>query len=390
MNTHPQRRGNRQSATVSYDLVDFVCDSRRSQRLFKRCNSPALPLREPLYSKAKRLEYDGDIAGALDMFYKAMVNGERTDSCLKDIAGLLNQLGRTAEAVEFLRSHSGKVQNHVGFRNLLSRLEIELNKEASSDLPRSITISVVDEALGPVTLALCDRLFPNPAKIRRIIHNDARGFLGTVHFATHSSARKALQVRKLCETQVICCWSSLYADARLQLIERMEKQGGDCVSSNREEMLPHLKTFGWLTSIPIYREDDCRLPNLQPEDYERVDKLIASRESYASSTKEEPNPTITFNGTEASGETIDTPTSIEESMISSAPRQHTSNDGCLFNPFFSDITLPSGQRTKALIVPLSEYPTSQTTPSNKEYRTPVKPRDCLRTPSPVVEHYLFT
>jgi hypothetical protein len=255
------------------NVVDDVCTRRRSQRLFKRCENPTLPSRHPIYSQAKRLEFDGDVAGALEFLYRAMLHGERVDSCLKDIAGLLNMIGRTREAVEFLRAHSDKVVNRTGYVNLLAKLQIELDKESSSDIARAVSVTVLDRSLGPVTLALCDRLFPNPAKIRRILYIDEEGFSGIVHFATHSSAQKALQIHKLCDNQVACSWSDSYFEVRLRSLEMNERSCLGTGIQEKEILPPHLAAFGGIDSILIYRESDPSLPPLCHDDLKKIEFL---------------------------------------------------------------------------------------------------------------------
>ena len=237
--------------------VHTQCAVRRSQRLFKRCENPSLPHENTLYATAKRLEYDGDISGALEMLYAAMQSGERVDSCMKDIAGLLNMMGRVNEAIEFLKAHESKVTNKVGYINLLTRLESDANRE-SSMLPRGVRICVFDKTLGTVTLQLCDRLFPNPAKIRRILYSDELGYIATVHFASHSSARKALQIQKICPDKLICEWADEATEIRLREYESLEET--QQISARREWVPSNFRSSG-STTIPIYRESQTDLPS---------------------------------------------------------------------------------------------------------------------------------
>ena len=287
----------RQKSAVKPYSSDSADGSRRSLRLFKRCDNPTLPARVSLYSTAKRLEYDGDIAGALDLLYRAMQSGERVDSCMKDIAGLLNMMGRTREAVEFLKSHRTKVTNEVGYSNLLSKLEGELDRDSSSDLPRGVTVSVLDKSLGPVTLALCDRLFPNPAKIRRIMYTDEDGFVGAVHFASHSGARKALQVHKT-SALIECNWSSLFVDARLRLLEKLEEENPTFADGFETDPIPaHLVVLNSVRSIPIYRETDNSLPQLPRDELERVYFLTKLRQEESSELSVVAHPTLSSHST---------------------------------------------------------------------------------------------
>lgn len=353
-----------------------------------------MPFREPLYSQAKRLEYDGDIAGALSMFYRALASGERVDSCLKDIAGLLNMMGRTAEAVEFLESHLNQVTNKTGYDNLVARLKSELAKETSADLQRGITVTIVDVSLGPVSVSLCDRLFPNPSKIRRILHTDKNGYVGVVHFATHSSARKALQVHKLCESQVMLGWSTLYTEARLQMIEEMESCPTPINHVILEELPAHLRTFGGGFVVPIYREDDPSIPQLSSDQLEVINEKARSRAETANirksmcspdHTRQTRSPVRTEDGTPLAF----SPQNIRESIAC--------DEGTYDSPFLTEVVHPNGRKGMALVVPLNDDPYSDENVVQcglSSFQTPIKPRPSMgcpiKTPSPIIDRSLFT
>jgi hypothetical protein len=397
------------SGSRQYNLVEYVCNRRRSERLFKRCENPALPSKEPLYSQAKRLEYDGDISGALGMFYRALARGERVDSCLKDIAGLLNMLGRTAEAVEFLESHRCRVVNGTGYENLLARLKTELQKESSGDLPRGITITVLDDSLGPVSMTLCDRLFPNPSKIKRILFTDRRGLVGAVHFATHSSARKALQVHKVCENKVAVAWSSLYVDARLRMLEQIEATRLKLQVVSHESIPSHLRTLGGPKLIPTYREDDEAIPPLPAAELERINlmaKAKAESTGVKMAARELPTETRVISPVSSGAYSLYTRsplsslTSISPTSLGAvSPAKYSER----FAPFVTQVVHPNGFVGAALVVPFAEHQDSgefselidgdQST-GDDTYRTPMKPRQnggCqFLTPSPIIERSLFT
>ena len=232
--------------------LDSICESRRNQRLFQRSVNPQLPSnKQSLYGGAKRLEYDGDIKGALNMYHQAMVAGDRADSAMKDIAGLLNMLGRTREAIHFLKSNSAYVENKTGFHNLLERLELEQERESGFDIPRAVLVVVQDAQLGPVSLSLCDRLFPNPAKIRRILLLDAEGSVAAVHFATHSAARKAIQVKKV-GLSASADWASGFDERRLRVLEAREKEGCFGGVAHVERLPEHLSAFADSSELPVY------------------------------------------------------------------------------------------------------------------------------------------
>jgi len=241
---------------VTPGRLDSICESRRNQRLFQRASNPQLPAnRQSLYGGAKRLEYDGDLKGALTMYQQAMMSGDRADSAMKDIAGLLNMLGRPREAIDFLKDNSRYVENEAGYMNLIERLELELERESAGDMPRSVLVTLTDASLGPVSLNLCDRLFPNPAKIRRILYLDDEGCVAVVHFATHSAARKAIQVRKVvmsAKTE----WASSFEESRLRAIEAKEKSCTPTECSTVESLPDHLSAFADKATLPLYASSD--------------------------------------------------------------------------------------------------------------------------------------
>ena len=218
------------------------------RRLYPKNEAPALPGRNSLYGAAKRLEFEGDLRGAFSLYHQAIYYGDRTDSALKDISNIYVMFGRVKEAIEFLKANECYVTNRKGYENLITRLSMELKHQEEDDyvMPRVLLVEVVDfERLGSLTLDLCDRLFPNPAKIRRMLYIDSEGLTGLLHFSTYSSARKALQVRKECDASVRVCWASA-ADQALMLDLESKEMAEEpvCMHSRRLQRLPeHLAAF---------------------------------------------------------------------------------------------------------------------------------------------------
>ncbi|KAF4652060.1 hypothetical protein FOL47_011271 [Perkinsus chesapeaki] len=200
-------------------------------RLFARCPTPAMPSYDSWYGQAKRLEFDGDLKGAFSAFMEAIARGDRVDSSLKDVAGLLNMVGHVHAAVRFLEDHRGLASNVIGYENLLQRLKMEADRadvlaeaakvaSSSTSMPDTIipttlrvtsttttpppetvkSWSIVGAAITPYT---CERLFPNPHKIRAIIYLNTSRTDCLVDFGTNSAARKALNVPKLVDDYVI-------------------------------------------------------------------------------------------------------------------------------------------------------------------------------------------
>lgn len=218
------------------------------RRLYPKNETPALPGRNSLYGAAKRLEFEGDLRGAFSLYHQAIYYGDRTDSALKDISNIYVMFGRVKEAIEFLQANECYVTNRKGYENLITRLSMELKHQEEDDyvMPRVLLVEVVDSTrLGTLTLDLCDRLFPNPAKIRRMLYIDAEGLKGLLHFSTYSSARKALQVRKECDASVRVTWAAAADQALMLDLESKELQEDAlCLKSRRLQRLPeHLAAF---------------------------------------------------------------------------------------------------------------------------------------------------
>ena len=151
-----------------------------------------------IYLKAKLAEYAGDLDKAMPLYLKAIKMGDRTDSAVKDYAGLLHMLGRTEEALAFLETNPPLSSNYSSYDNLIEQLKASLNARDSL-LPRVLVVEV-PALFTDQTLA---QIFPNPRRITRWVsssHNRA-----VVEFSSHSAARKALLVRKC--AGIRCAWA---------------------------------------------------------------------------------------------------------------------------------------------------------------------------------------
>jgi hypothetical protein len=260
------------------------------RRLYPKNEAPALPGRNSLYGAAKRLEFEGDLRGAFSLYHQAIYYGDRTDSALKDISNIYVMFGRVKEAIEFLRANECYVTNRKGYENLITRLTMELKHQEEDDyiMPRVLLVEVVDYArLGSLTLDLCDRLFPNPAKIRRMLYIDGDGLKGLLHFSTYSSARKALQVRKECDSSVRVSWAAAADQALMLDIESKElAEDPVCLFSRRLQRLPeHLAAFDDDRScVGVYHLSDPIVLSSS----ERVAALESSADSSATPSDAQP------------------------------------------------------------------------------------------------------
>jgi len=148
------------------------------------------------YAAAKRAENEQDLTRALELYRIAVSLGDKTESAVKDAAGLLHALGRSGEAVTFLTAHEDKIVDKRAYQNLLGNLRrlFEGDETDTPDYLRTVELRLRRQVHATqIGRELCERLFKNSARIRRIVVCGHNGFRGLVEFASHSAARKALQ-----------------------------------------------------------------------------------------------------------------------------------------------------------------------------------------------------
>ncbi|KAF4650784.1 hypothetical protein FOL46_000730, partial [Perkinsus olseni] len=306
-------------------------------RLFARCPSPAMPSYDSWYGQAKRLEFDGDLKGAFSAFMEAIARGDRVDSSLKDVAGLLNMVGHVHAAVRFLEDHRGLASNVIGYENLLERLKMEADRAdvlaasakvtASSThmpdniIPTTLRITASEDGSSfSVTPYTCERLFPNPHKIRVIIYLNVSRTDCLVDFGTNSAARKALNVPKLVDHYVIEWATDVWQELCKRLAVRLhldkehhkplpmstdEGNGEDLEELSSRTRHNYMAAFKNLFETPTFQRGDSlieevldtltvvatRLPQIYEEvsNLRRVDPAEDPADTYTMTPKENGN-----------------------------------------------------------------------------------------------------
>jgi hypothetical protein len=101
-----------------------------------------LPRGNSNYAVAKRAEYVKKDLTEAEFYYKlAISGGERTESAVKDLAGILHQTGRTDEACVLLEKHKDLfVFEQEKYQNLLISLQKQIVPSGNS-LNKSLKIS---------------------------------------------------------------------------------------------------------------------------------------------------------------------------------------------------------------------------------------------------------
>lgn len=164
-----------------------------SNSSFQKQHYP-IPRQQTPYAFAKIAEYiEKDLNKAEQFYRQAIEIGERPESAVKDLAGILHQQGKTKEACELLQSHKHLfIADQSRYENLLRNLQKQIFPSQNT-FNKAIKIS----NLGPLADELTIRnLFLNTTRILHIemgTEADGRSRYAIMRFASHSGARKTLE-----------------------------------------------------------------------------------------------------------------------------------------------------------------------------------------------------
>jgi tetratricopeptide (TPR) repeat protein len=151
-----------------------------------------IPRESTPYAFAKAAEYIEKNLEKAEHFYRQAIEiGERPESAIKDLAGLLHQQGKTQEACDLLQEHKHIfVADLNKYENLLKNLQKQMTPSKNT-LNKAVKIT----GLGPLADELTLKgFFDNP---NRILHIEL-GFTdkvkwAIVRFSSHSAARKTFE-----------------------------------------------------------------------------------------------------------------------------------------------------------------------------------------------------
>ncbi|CAG9330680.1 unnamed protein product [Blepharisma stoltei] len=160
---------------------------------FHRQHYP-IPREQTPYAFAKIAEYiEKDLSKAEQLYRQAIEIGERPESAVKDLAGILHQQGKTKEACELLQDYKHLfIADQTKYENLLRNLQKQIFPSQNT-FNKAVKIS----NLSPMSDELTVRgLFLNPTRILHIemgVESDGRTRYAILRFASHSGARKTLE-----------------------------------------------------------------------------------------------------------------------------------------------------------------------------------------------------
>ena len=151
-----------------------------------------IPKGDSPYALAKKAEYIEKDLFKAELYYKqAIIEGDRVESAIKDLAGVVHQQGKTLEAIQILKENKHLFDSDpIKYENLLQNLKRQVVQKGNrlnkflklSPLPLEVTLDTV----------LC--LFSNTKRISDIeLYNEGSHIYAILKFSTHSAARKTLE-----------------------------------------------------------------------------------------------------------------------------------------------------------------------------------------------------
>ena len=151
-----------------------------------------IPKGDSPYALAKKAEYiEKNLFKAEEYYRQAVQEGDRAESAIKDLAGVIHQQGKTLEAIQVLKDNKHLFDSDpVKYENLLQNLKRQVVQKGNrlnkllkiSPLPLNSTIETVS----------C--LFGNSKRISDVeLYNEGTHIYAILKFSTHSAARKTLE-----------------------------------------------------------------------------------------------------------------------------------------------------------------------------------------------------
>ncbi|CAG9332339.1 unnamed protein product [Blepharisma stoltei] len=217
-----------------------------------------IPRQQTSYTFAKVAEYiEKDLNKAEILYRRAIENGERPESALKDLAGVLHQQGKTKEACDLLQSHKHLfVSDQARYENLLRNLQKQIFPSQNT-FNKAVKIS----GLGVMSDELTVRgMFQKPSRILHIeINSDpdssGKSKFAIVRFASHSAARKTLE-GLIDMTRYKLEWVSVNGEITGEVIFDKTATAGNIIKSSPQKKNPEPVYYSYFADKPYQPFDD--------------------------------------------------------------------------------------------------------------------------------------
>lgn len=153
-----------------------------------------IPKGDTPYVRAKRAEYIERNLAKAEFFYKQAIRlADRPDSSVKDLAGIMHQQGRTAEACKLLEQHQHLFKaDQAKYENLLQNLQRQVTPSGNC-LNKTLKVSGLTRSATATEVC---QLFENSTRILAVTLDTEVGVdaqFAMLKFTSHSAARKTLE-----------------------------------------------------------------------------------------------------------------------------------------------------------------------------------------------------
>ncbi|OMJ93680.1 hypothetical protein SteCoe_3243 [Stentor coeruleus] len=169
-----------------------------------------VPKGNSAYCLAKKAEYiEKDLTKAEALYKQAIEEGDRPESAIKDLAGVIHQQGKTLEAIEILKQHKYLFsEDPIKYENLLQNLRRQVVQKGNR-LNKYLKISPLPLDTTRDSILT---FFTNSKRISDIeLYNEGSHIYAILKFSTHSAARKTLE-GFLCWDNYKVDWVSMTGD----------------------------------------------------------------------------------------------------------------------------------------------------------------------------------
>ena len=197
--------------------------------------------REPTpYAYAKIAEYvDRDLRMAEAYYRQAIAQGERMESALKDLAGVLHQQGKTEEACELLKTNRHIFMSDLTkYENLLANLQRQVFPSVNT-FNKSVKINGLGRLADELTVRT---MFGNSSRILGIdIDQEEGNRFAVLTFASHSAARKTIDTYQ-CIAEHRMQWISVDGEVSAEVCLKKDEPFS-LFSDGRQQELPNFVLF---------------------------------------------------------------------------------------------------------------------------------------------------
>jgi hypothetical protein len=210
------------------------------------------------------------ISAVFRIFEKCAAGGDAIENAAKDMACLVHSLDLVSVTLDRIRRMPFNLKLARVYNVLVANLKALVNKPVPPISSRMVYVEVPSN-FSPISIDLLRTLFPNMQKVWRVI-TSTNGRKCLVEFASHSSARRAVDSRQMAgnfghqsNSQVKCSWASAYAHipplrieyiTELPIVETMDDESAIAPSLDWRRPRPRSESSFAITCADVFSTSD--------------------------------------------------------------------------------------------------------------------------------------